>query len=478
MLHVLRKAPNKVYQQKRTAINVMAVSKVLALAATVLGGTYISYENWRRSADRQRRRIQNRLWNPLAIDVPRSSYLKISRNLEVNFLKKYFSGAPACPVFVVGPRGTGKSPIMKQVVSGQKMVLYLDLHKNPVSSGEEFFFWLVETSGYSTPKTNELVRFLLREPPRKSRLTHEELEEALSVFNSVLQREKDLNWPNGVPLICVDDIQKLVLCSGSAADVQHGLKALEQTDPYVAKFIDWCTHLIESKLAHVVFITTASHLLELEVIASFRHKRALVWINHPTPEGIKGFLKEHFELMVPKINPNTNQTVASTPSISKPTDEQIDWIVRCIGGHMDDLDQVTSALLRGETFHILLRRMIAESINFVEGILESILKSASITTNPLDRIKILEKYSRLWRLMENLRDHPYVNRRDLINVIFKDNVAELDQYVEYDLVSYLSRGISSRQDHDIHEGVIDVYNNEDGSNEDKVFHLVDFQNKQ
>lgn len=82
-------------------------------------------------------------------------------------------------MIIVGPKGVihegeltvlgaGQHVLIKEVLREWENVLYLDLHRNPVSSAEEFLRCFTEAIGYKVPVNNELVRFLLREPARKS----------------------------------------------------------------------------------------------------------------------------------------------------------------------------------------------------------------------------------------------------------------------------------------------------------------------
>lgn len=42
-----------------------------------------------------------------------------------------------------------------------------------------------------------------------------------------------------------------------------------------------------------------------------------------------------------------------------------------------------------------------------------------------EKNEVFERYLRCWKMVETMRDRPTVNRRDLINEIFKDNLDEL-----------------------------------------------------
>jgi len=106
---------------------------------------------------------------------------------------------------------------------------------------------------------------------------------------------------------------------------------------------------------------------------------------------------------------------------------------------LDDLDQVLTALKRGESFHIILRRMITDTISLIEEHLEKIMKESESSDENII-IRVFGKYLRFWKTMEMLRDEEFIRRRDLVVLVFNEHVKELDEYVSYDLLSYVNRG--------------------------------------
>jgi ABC-type ATPase involved in cell division len=47
------------------------------------------------------------------------------------------SSSPSSLLIVVGPSGSGKSNIIKQVLRERKMTLYVDFKRDPIMNGEE-----------------------------------------------------------------------------------------------------------------------------------------------------------------------------------------------------------------------------------------------------------------------------------------------------------------------------------------------------
>jgi len=83
--------------------------------------------------------------------------------------------------------------------------------------------------------------------------------------------------------------------------------------------------------------------------------------------------------------------------------------------------------------------MVSESIMFVERYMELLIKEASEKNENSDKARVFEKYLRFWNMIEILSERHCINRRDLINEVFKNYVFELDQYAELEIVCYLTR---------------------------------------
>lgn len=124
------------------------------------------------------------------------------------------------------------------------MTIYVDFRREPIVTGEEFVGTFVDNAGYAIPTPNELTKILYREEQRKNKITTFEAENALEIITDVLRSEKGEGWRNGIPVICLDDFHLAASASGGTANA----------DPYLVKFLDWCLHVADAKLAHVVII--------------------------------------------------------------------------------------------------------------------------------------------------------------------------------------------------------------------------------
>jgi len=188
--------------------------------------------------------------------------------------------------------------------------------------------------------------------------------------------------------------------------------------------LDWTLHIADAHLAHIVFVTSNSLAqLDLDSHSIYRNRRSLIWINYPSPNKTKDYILKEFESQ-PDLVPNPSN---------------IEWIINCIGSHLEDMDLVISAIKRGEAIYNILRRMITDSITVVEEQIEEIIKEAK-NSREENKIAVFGKYLRFWKMMTILRDEEYVRRKDIVVTVFNEHVKELEGYIKIDLLSYVNRG--------------------------------------
>lgn len=357
-----------------------------------------------------------------------------TRVVEGRFLKKFLDSTPTGPLVILGPNGAAQSVLIKDVLEERKICFYLNLRMHGVTTGEELVHMLCEHLGYNFPVVTELSQFLLRTPPRNRRVTFEEAEQGLKLITEQLTIQKLDNYPLGIPVICLDDVYPIL--AG-----QYGDQFLK--DPYFSKFSDWCNCVYDGKLAHIVFVS--SHPISeivLNSIPALKNRRCLVWINFPSVRNVNSFLVGEFERI------KTEFELVNKRPFAIPSQLQIDWISKCIGGHLDDLDHAIVAMTRGESFTTVLQKMVSESIMFVERFMETIVKEAGEKIDATEKARVFEKYLRFWAMIEILSEREWINRRDLINEVFRDFVAELDHYAEMEIICYLTRTPSRQESED------------------------------
>jgi len=154
-----------------------------------------------------------------------------------------------------------------------------------------------------------------------------------------------------------------------------------------------------------------------------------LFIDYPRKEQIRGYLNE----VISQIYKNNETITAETRK------QMVTWIVNCIGGQLEDLDQVLTAMKRGDQFGSVLRRMITDSVSMVEEKLEAILQQADSVDSRLSKEDIFNKYLRLWKLIETLRDNDFINRRELVRLVFNEHIRELTEHVRAGLATYVNQ---------------------------------------
>lgn len=157
------------------------------------------------------------------------------------------------------------------------------------------------------------------------------------------------------------------------------------------------------------------------------------------------------------------------------TPEEIATIVATVGGHLQDLLTVVTAVTRGQSWGEALERLVADSAEAVEHILDAILdvpggvaaggaavaaqaagrrntRSGSagfasglpahdFQTHPGPaRLAAYGRYARAWALLSALGDRRYVSRRELTTLIFPACPHELDYLVASGLVTSRALG--------------------------------------
>jgi hypothetical protein len=180
--------------------------KFLVVGAS--GLIYLVAQSFRRSAPKQKKYIKKKFLRCPIFTA--ASPLNLPRITEENMLSQYFSSPPSGPIVITGPDGSGKTTILKRVMSGRSMTVYLDLRQNPVTSEDEFMFQFVESTGYLLPSTDLFYRWLLREKaPKENKISRVEVDRALLSVQNMLFDEKKNGWNNGYPLICISGMESL-----------------------------------------------------------------------------------------------------------------------------------------------------------------------------------------------------------------------------------------------------------------------------
>ncbi|KAL6072902.1 hypothetical protein QOT17_005164 [Balamuthia mandrillaris] len=405
-----------------------------------IGLSYVAFHFIVRSMRAQRQYMYRKMLAPLQLPTSINNYPVLDRPKETALLATHLNNPPAGPCLLVGPEGSGKTPILERVINGRKMVIFLDLHRNPVISGEEVVNLFARNTGYLFPPTQFLSRIFLRDDAGKNLLSPDEVNKVLRCFEGVLAKEKAKGWTNGIPLLCINGFHYF----GSSNDLNLRHKNIYEEDKDLLKFMDWCLYLTDNKLCHVVFVTSfAFWRSELDTHAGFRSRREILEYGYSSTPVVKNYLQE-------KVNTRIKELGRRVPL----SEDDIRMLATCVGGQVKDLDTAISGIFRGFTVPQVIGHMVTDSLQYVETALESILLSAStsklsigssfptggIDTETLaNKIAVFQKYLRFWKLMEVFSSRTNVSRRDLIRHVFQEHVHELELYESANLVAYSHR---------------------------------------
>eukprot|EP01114_Cavostelium_apophysatum_P022850 TRINITY_DN8410_c0_g1_i1.p1 TRINITY_DN8410_c0_g1~~TRINITY_DN8410_c0_g1_i1.p1 ORF type:complete len:609 (+),score=142.17 TRINITY_DN8410_c0_g1_i1:91-1917(+) len=400
---------------RRNFFTMNALTIKLILGAS-LPAAYVLYQVVQRRVGKQKQYVLAKLNTPLEFEKLENS---IERK-EEEILASYFSFPPSGPSVIIGPEGAGKNTLLKKVFRDRKMTFWVDLKQTPVINGEDFMRLFIERTGYMLPTSGDTIwAVLFLAVNRRISNPTQDTDKALAIIAEVLNDEKERGWPNGVPVIVLDDLHRLGTCN----DMELRNSKISD-DKNFLKFLDWIIHISDRKLAHVVFLTsyTFAHL-DLDSHTGFRHRRSLMSLYFSDTEAVKAYL----------------QRVANSETIKTPlSPEAMDTIVRCIGGQVDDIDRVVNALRRGDSYINILRTMLTDSIALVEDHLGRILEEASKATDEPTRMRVFEKYLRFWTMMELLHQEETVNRRLMIVNVFYQNTDELESLLASHMITIVN----------------------------------------
>lgn len=225
----------------------------------------------------------------------------------------------------------------------------------------------------------------------------------MTALQTALREERDAGWPNGIPVICIEELHN------QTKDM------LDVKDPDIRRFIDFAMYVSGAQLAHIVFLTSIPVAMKLDKTARFRHKREVLFMDYLSRPRIKEVLAE------------SEISIMDQHKLS-----------RVIGGNLDDLERVLLAMKRGTSCGVAMRHRVEEGIQRIEGILSHQMTLIANATG-YQKTEEAMRLVRFWRMLEAVQGSRYVRRKDLEANVFGAYSNEIRQFLEHGILTYAMR---------------------------------------
>ncbi|KAF2076761.1 hypothetical protein CYY_001950 [Polysphondylium violaceum] len=371
--------------------------------------------------------------------------ISFNRDREEESLNKFLQSPPLGPIVVVGPEGSGKSHIMKKILSSRSMSILVDMRQNAVMSGDELILSFLKKLGYLLPSSDPISSLLFK-GDKKQKINVQEIVQGLeTVYLSLIQIREVYNI---TPLIAISNIEAL------------------PTSENFTRFLDWCLSVTDNKLAHIVFLTSSQFVhFHLDANINFRKRRFVYNIKFPSNEEVINYLhlvfnesgdsnssstessvNSHLNLLstnnnTPFTSAKNNNIIISDSSsyfgkkcsLSKP---EIEHMVSIFGGQMRDIDLISGLVKRGEDFHYVMDLFISETVQKIGSQIDSMFQKANIADNDTIKTNTYEKYQRFYKMLEILTDVHLIRVSELIQEVFHEQPEELDEYFQDNLIYF------------------------------------------
>eukprot|EP01132_Coremiostelium_polycephalum_P005415 gene5415-6754_t len=350
--------------------------------------------------------------------------LTFNREKEENYLNTFLSSPPLGPIVIVGPEGSGKSHIVRKLLSSRPMSILLDIRQNAVMTGDELLMSFLKKLGYLLPSSDPISSLLMK-PDKKQKVNVQEILQGLDVVYQALIHIKD-NYDK-IPVITIS-----------------ALEALPSDSENFTRFIDWCISVTDNKLANIVFLTTSQFVhFHLDTNLSFKTRRFVYNIEFPPEEEVTKFLNNLFGDKK-KGDVELDPTKLTEEQKNEPllTSDEIENMVKIFGGQMRDIDIFSGLILRGENYKYVEDLFISETTQKIGSLIDSLFQKANISDSDTVKTQFFEKYQRLWKMLEILSENQTIRVSDLIQEVFHEQPEELDEYFQLNLI-YFWMGTSS-----------------------------------
>ncbi|GBG33612.1 Mitochondrial escape protein 2-like [Hondaea fermentalgiana] len=344
--------------------------------------------------------------------------VKVDRHKELKVLRHHFMETYPKLTFVTGPEAAGKSSITEKALGDIEYVLKVDLHKDQVSSGSlgasELLDHLCRRAGFYFP-TTVLADLGIIQPsssgssPTKAAAFRREQELALRYLEYTC--EEIVSETGQYPCIFIDEL--------------HSLKDAALTSSDFTRFLQWCMHITDSGLAHVVFVgrDTSLTLLDQEH-HDLRERRIHFPVDFPivTPELVKVALRH-----------------ADKGRLFDGADEA-KLLCETFGGQLRDMEKALDSADTGLSVSAAASRMVTETSHFIEQtILGPILQEVADADKQEDLEASYRRYLRCWNMLvlfSEAENGVALQHDRLIYEVFGEHGHEVEIYVDKGLLRY------------------------------------------
>lgn len=199
---------------------------------------------------------------------------------------------------------------------------------------------------------------------------------------------------------------------------------IDAESPLVGRFLEWCSHLSQNQLAHVIFVTSIKAAMRMEKVAGLKEIRDLMYVDFPNEKRVHEALSH-----------------AGTDL----TDAEQELVIDKLGGSMTDMVKVIYAVKRGTPVGLAVEDRIVEATQSVEK--EVMWLSSAIidaVADPKLCYDTAARICRFFRLMQLFKQKPKIRRSELLEAIFGIHSKELRGYVEHGLLTYTLEPVTKR----------------------------------
>ncbi|KYQ93523.1 hypothetical protein DLAC_06224 [Tieghemostelium lacteum] len=340
--------------------------------------------------------------NPYDVSIP------FNRKKEESYLNKFLSMPPLGPLVIVGPEGSGKSHIVRRVISSREMSILVDMRQNAVMTGDELLLSFLKKMGYLLPSSDPISSLVMK-GDKKQKINVEEIVQGLdTVFQALLEIRDKYKI---VPLITISNLETM------------------PTSDNFTRFLDWCISITDNKLANILFLTT-SQFVHFHLDSKTNQVRN--YLN--TVYRPNGSVENNGTITAGTLNNNSNQLISTKNLLEQ---GEIENMIEIFGGQMRDIDLISGLIVRGENYKYVVDLFLSETIHKIGSVADSMYQKSNLSDiDDKEKKAILEKYQRYWKMLEIITERQTIIVNDIIQEIFDEQPEELDEYFSLNIIYF------------------------------------------